>query len=149
MQTKFEIWPYFVTFLIISFIGLMGVLFSIAIKQPVNMIQHDYYEASLNFDKHIEAKSATEKLTIQPYIKFYAERNELELLLSNGNHETEGIVYLYSPISVEEDLTFKVKLDENRKQLISTESIREGLWYVKVDWSQEDNSYYYESHFIK
>lgn len=109
-----------------------------------DLVAEDYYDKELKYQEQIDkikrSKALHEKLTVETNnnaVKFqfpkYIDRSELS-----------GKIYFYRPSDKALDFYVPVAADDENKQIVATQKLKEGLWTLKVEWVKSDSSFYDE-----
>lgn len=128
-------------------LSLLGFLFFTTFNR-VDLVEEDYYEKEINYQQQIDKETRTAnlagKLTMQPSGSVFILTFPGELDPSTIG----GSIHFYRPSSKRLDQKFKIEADSSGMQVLPVNTLRKGLWFVKVDWSAGDSAYYNEEKFI-
>ena len=139
MKSKVEYWPWLITIILVGFIGLMLTLVFIASKQPLNLVDENYYDKAVIFQSDMDKISNATALAEKPQINI--ENGQFSLTFPESlDKELKGQISFYSPISKKEDKDFEIKLiDQN--QVIDLSAFRKGRWVVNLSWQSAGEDY--------
>jgi len=143
MRLKFN-WGTGIVLALIVMIGGMIFLVSIALRQDYDLVESDYYEKSVDYQKHIDRVRNTDALAEK--VKFEQTADSLKMSfpqLSNIRDYT-GEILFYSPVEEKRDENIKLKLNELFTQSISLKNLKNGRYIVKVNWTAANTPYYQE-----
>lgn len=143
MRFKFN-WGTGIVIAFFVMIGGMITLVSIAVRQNYDLVESDYYEKSVDYQKHIDQVKNTEALAEK--VKFDQANDSLKLTFPQLSdvQNYSGEIHFYSPVEANRDETVKVKPDSKFNQSISLKNLKNGRYLVKVDWSANKKAYYQE-----
>lgn len=147
MKIKFN-WGTGIVIAIIVMVSGMIFMVSIALRQDYDLVENDYYQKSIDYQKHIDQVKNTESLPGK--IKFDQTADLLKLtfpkLADPGNYS--GEIHFYSPVEEKRDETMKLKLNDKFEQAIRLSGLKPGRYTVKIDWSTGKTSYYQEQEVV-
>lgn len=147
MKIKFN-WGTGIVIAFIIMIGGMITLVSIALRQDYDLVESDYYQKSVEYQKHIDQVKNTDALAEK--VKFDQATDSLHLnfprLTAVENYS--GEIHFYSPVEANRDETLKLKLDAGYNQAVSLKSLKNGRYTVKIDWTANKKAYYQEQDII-
>jgi len=143
MRFKFN-WGTGIVIAFFVMIGGMITLVSIAVRQNYDLVESDYYEKSVDYQKHIDQVKNTEALAEK--VKFDQANDSLKLTFPQLSdvQSYSGEIHFYSPVEANRDETVKVKPDSKFNQSISLKNLKNGRYLVKVDWLANKKAYYQE-----
>jgi len=143
MKIKFN-WGTGIVLAMIVMIGGMITLVSIALRQDYDLVESDYYQKSVDYQKHIDQVKNTEALAEK--IKFNQTSDSLRLTFPqlSAVENYSGEIHFYSPVEANRDETLKLKLDARFNQAVSLKGLKNGRYTVKVDWTANQTTYYQE-----
>lgn len=143
MKIKFN-WGTGIVIAFIVMIGGMITLVSIALRQDYDLVENDYYEKSVDYQKHIDQVKNTEALAEK--VKFDQANDSLKLTFPQLSEvqNYSGEIHFYSPVEANRDETMKLKLDAKYRQAVSLKGLKNGRYTVKIDWIANKTAYYQE-----
>lgn len=147
MRLKFN-WGTGIVLALIVMIGGMIFLVSIALRQDYDLVETDYYQKSVNYQKHIDEVKNTEALAEK--IRFNQTADSLKLIFPAlaSVQDYSGEIHFYSPVEADLDETVKLKLDNGFCQSVSLKRLKNGRYTVKIDWQAKQVSYYQEHEIV-
>lgn len=143
MKIKFN-WGTGIVLAMIVMVGGMITLVSIALRQDYDLVESDYYQKSVDYQKHIDQVKNTEALVEK--IKFDQTSDSLRLTFPqlSAIENYSGEIHFYSPVEANRDETLKLKLDSKFNQTVSLKGLKNGRYNVKIDWTANKTGYYQE-----
>jgi hypothetical protein len=143
-KMKFN-WGTGIVLAFIIMIGGMSVLVSIAIRQDFDLVENDYYQKSIHHQEHIDRVNNNELLIEK--ISFNQVKDTLNLKFPQLTipSEVSGTIQFYSPVEEKRDLITKIAVDQNYLQVLDLNQLRNGRYFVKIDWEANGVKYYHES----
>lgn len=134
-------------------IGIFYALFVIALVYQVikstgydnSLVSEAYYKDDLNYQQHYVKLKNT--LLIKEDFKVINEKGTgyVEVRFPSYQKDIRGTITLFNPVSSAKDVKVVIKTDVENVQRISTESLAEGLWKLKVDWVSGSKPYFSET----
>ncbi len=143
MKIKFN-WGTGIVLAMIVMIGGMIFLVSIALRQDYDLVENDYYQKSVNYQKHIDEVKNTE--TLAEKVGFVQTADSLKLIFPAiaSVPDFSGDIHFYSPVEEKRDETVKLKLNNQFIQSIGLKNLKNGRYTVKLNWTVNKKSYYQE-----
>jgi hypothetical protein len=143
MKLKFN-WGTGIVLALIVMIGGMIFLVSIALRQDYDLVESDYYQKSVDYQKHIDEVKNTEALPEK--VRFERTTDSLKLTFPSLSlvDDYSGEIYFYSPVEEKRDETVKLKLNNQFIQAIDLKNLKSGRYTVKLNWTANKKSYYQE-----
>ncbi len=143
MKIKFN-WGTGIVIALIVMISGMIALVSIALRQDYDLVETDYYQKSVDYQKHIDKVKNTDALSEK--VKFDQTADSLKLTFPqlSAIQDYSGEIHFYSPVEAKRDEVIKLKLDNKYTQGLSLKGLKNGRYTVKIDWTSGKASYYQE-----
>lgn len=143
MKLKFN-WGTGIVLALIVMIGGMIFLVSIALRQDYDLVESDYYQKSVDYQKHIDEVKNTEALAEK--VRFEQTTDSLKLTFPSLSlvDDYSGEIHFYSPVEEKRDETVKLKLNNQFIQAINLKNLKSGRYTVKLNWTANKKSYYQE-----
>jgi hypothetical protein len=143
MKLKFN-WGTGIVLALIVMIGGMIFLVSIALRQDYDLVESDYYQKSVDYQKHIDEVKNTEALPEK--VRFEQTTDSLKLAFPSLSlvDDYSGEIHFYSPVEEKRDETVKLKLNNQFIQAIDLKNLKSGRYTVKLNWTANKQSYYQE-----
>ena len=114
-----------------------------AMNRPVDLVSADYYERSLEQDRQMDAVRNTAALQGAASIALDNART-LVVSLPAAHAGARGTITLYRPSDASADRAFALAPDGNGRQRVALDSLRDGLWSVRVRWTAQGREFYLE-----
>jgi hypothetical protein len=124
------------------FIVVMGII--MISDQKDALVDNDYYERGINYNKVYNQKEQTKTDQAQPAIVL----NEAMVLLTFTKPAT-GRVQLMRTADKALDQTIAFKSNINNQVIIPSERLKRGSWRVIITWVSNGKSYLYEQEITK
>jgi hypothetical protein len=143
MKIKFN-WGTGIVLAMIVMVSGMILLVSIALRQDYDLVENDYYQKSVDYQKHIDEIKNTDALAEK--IQFNQTRDSLKLIFPalSAVQDYSGEIHFYSPVEEKRDETVKLKLNNQFIQAIGLKNLKNGRYTVKIGWTVNKTSYYQE-----
>ncbi len=112
--------------------------------QDISLVDDNYYDKDLTYQKQIERLRRTQELQKDISIDFAPTSGILSIIYPEETitDKTEGTVKLYRPSNSRYDRVFEVDPDKFGHQIIETDGLIPGLWRIKITWGKGDLEYY-------
>lgn len=149
-KRKQEVWPWAIVGAFVLFIGGLLSGIGIMLSQDVPLVAEDYYAQELVFQNQIDKQTRTGLAGNAPSVKV-AEGKRGAWLAFAGNHAIEsgeGKVAFMRPSNPDIDFTVPVNPDAEGRQYIDLSQAQSGLWQVQIDWTEHEETYYYETQLV-
>jgi len=111
-----------------------------------SLVADNYYEQDIKYQSHYEKLDNSQLLSSKLVVQ-YDQQSQL-LQIEFPNKEAKGTIHLFRPSTSKLDKIITIQLDENRKQLVATDQLKEGLWRLKIDWEAEGRQYFNEESIV-
>lgn len=121
-------------------------LVAFASYQRFDLVEPDYYQKGLEYEKQIDKLNRTSGLADQPTIVY--RRTDASIVISFPARfvaeSVTGTATLYRPSNSSWDQVIPIHLNADRTQIIPAEKLAVGRWRIKIDWKAGDSSYFTE-----
>jgi nitrogen fixation protein FixH len=122
--------------------GTLGFV-ALAMSQPVELVSADYYARSLQHDERLRAEARVRALG--GAFSCGLSDEGLAVVVSLPPDQVagaRGTITLYRPSDARADRLVPLTLDARGRQRV--ELPEHGRWVLKVQWTEQDRSYYHE-----
>lgn len=144
-------WGYKVILILTCFVGLIVSLVVICINQKdIFLVSKNYYEKEIMYQDQIDLVTNTMELREKPGIRYNQESQNVVVSFPS-NFQKEGIIgtiFFYRPSDATMDFSHPIRLLEQGQQVISTQSLKQGLWKIEIAWTLENESYFLEERLV-
>ena len=137
-------WGYRVAALYISFVVMMLVLVSMAVKQDFDLVSPDYYRQEIEYQNRINKINNTQKLKEPLTFQIDDEAKQIHIQFPKSLKIPSGKILLYRPTDSKKDVLMDVLANTDNAQSIDIAALQKGLWRIKIDWAANDVAYYNE-----
>lgn len=128
------------TKLVIGMLCFMSFIIILAIKMfnssPDALVDNDYYEKGLDYDKEYQLKEQVKRDHAQPEIQV----NTAGILLT-FKAAAEGKINLVRTADKRMDKVIQIKTDEQNRVAIPLTGIAKGRWKLIINWNSAGKSY--------
>jgi len=139
-------WGYKISLVIIVFIvGMLGMVY-VASKQSNEMMDKDYYEKELEYQKLIDAAQNLNRLNIEKDSVLYLKNDNLLLQFPKGTYEN-GVNGTLELIRLDDEKKDKI-IDLSPKeglQYIPLKELHSGKYKIRLHWQHTNQPYYMEN----
>lgn len=133
-------WGYRIAIFFLAFITFMLFMLYQCFQQNFDLVAEDYYAQEVAFQKQINQQNNVSKLAQKPSWNIAEKHFEL----SFPNTFTEGTIYFFRPSDKALDFGEPLNIDTNGEQQIELNKFKRGIYKVKLNWSDQQESYYIE-----
>ncbi|MBC34472.1 MAG: hypothetical protein CL663_00295 [Bacteroidetes bacterium] len=134
-------------FIVIFCLGIFVFMY-VAFNNDIELVEEDYYPKELNYQSQIDQMENVQKLGEQVQIEKSDNFISLKFPASQSEDSIQGQILIYRPSNEKLDLTYRIKLDSNNMQQISTDVLVPGKYLFKIAWAYQGIAYYQELTFI-
>ncbi|MFM2000518.1 MAG: hypothetical protein RL204_2465 [Bacteroidota bacterium] len=139
-------WGFKITLLYVGFVAMILTLVFKASGEKVDLVTKDYYAQELKHQGKMEA--STRVLPFKDQIKVKVDRSFLTIQLPLTAMPDSGNVGIYRPSDSTQDKSFKLGLDANGAQSMSTEGWQMGYYKINISWTSKGEEYLFEDTFF-
>jgi nitrogen fixation protein FixH len=142
---SFTLWPYIIVVAMVCFMAYIAMFVYKAMNQDVDLVSKDYYDQEINYQDQIEKVKRTQALG-DVMLDYKAEANTilLQLPATYKDKSLTGTITLFRPSDDEMDKKLPLQLGRDHSQLLETVDLKCGVWKVRVDFSDGEETYYSE-----
>jgi hypothetical protein len=122
----------------------MGYLVYRSMHTNFDLVETDYYATELRYQQEIDGTKRAQALS-QP-VSLSQETTGILVSFPEEmkNKKLEGTIWFYCSYDRKIDRTFKLEVDSNGTQLIPLTDLPLGNYSVKINWKDQQTSYYSE-----
>ena len=139
-------WGLKITLLYVGFVAMILTLVFKASGEKVDLVTKDYYAQELKHQGKMDA--TTRVLPIKDQIKVGVDREFLTIQLPLTALPDSGKVGIYRPSDSSLDKTFKLGIDQNGAQSMSTKGWQMGYYKINISWTTKGQEYLFEDTFF-
>lgn len=123
-------------------LAIAGLFYAVSflIRNPVELVREDYYDAGLVHRQKMEALAATDVLEKKPKIFFDAQFLKVSLPADWAADASNVVIHIYRPDDASQDLTSRPGKIAESVQIDFTDRPR-GRWDVLLEWYMQDVHY--------
>ena len=137
-------WALAVPLFYITFVVVLVIFVIWTTTQKVELVDENYYDKELVYQKQIEKLERTKRLPEKVTIN-HANNSLLVSFPKNfKSDELKGEIFFFRPSEKKLDFKVKIETDSTNSMLLATNNIKKGLWKLKIDWVGGDSLYYNE-----
>ncbi len=134
-------WGSKITIAFLAFAMFLGVLIYRVYQAKIHLVADDYYEQELAYQEQIDKLENEQALEKSVDIELKSELKILSIRFPKNLAIESGHLELYRPSDASLDRKWKLKLDQDNTQILSTKNLASGLWQVKIEWRDQSNAY--------
>lgn len=137
-------WGTGIFIVIVVFMAACAVFFIFANRQDNSLVESDYYAKGLKYEEVIQKRRNTAALKNLPLIQLDKDMLKIKYPSELKGNAVQGTVYLYRPSDKKFDQFITLAFDTAMVQQIPSVILHKGMYIVKLDWTMNGKSYYYE-----
>jgi len=141
-KKKFNPWPIGVTIICIAAFAAATTVVVVMVKQNVDLVRPDYYEQDLRHETRMEQERRANSLKAPATISY--DKKNAFITIDFPATNVYGTITLYRPSDLSLDQEVPIAVDANNRQTIEASGLQSGLWRVRIEWFQDELSYYQE-----
>lgn len=128
-----------------AFVIFMLSLVFMSMQQKIELVTENYYTKGVDFQNQINEQSNVAALTEKPTVKQLENGNvEIKFPTSENseskiNSKISGEIAFFRPSDKDLDFTVPIQLEKESNQII-TQKIEQGLWRIKMSWTEKDKT---------
>jgi len=126
-------WGRFITFIYLAFVSGIVYLVYGSMQQDINLVDENYYQKELAFQKEIEQSNLAVEQNQMIQIRETPQGYWIKIDSAKGNSFTADIQF-YCPASKEKDKLFHFNQQTQAKWWIPAEKIQPGRYTIKTRW---------------
>ena len=137
-------WGVKITILYIGFVVLILSMVAMTMRQKVDLVSKDYYAQELNFQNKIDQSNRANAL-VEP-LNWIVSNGKIEINFPKEfkNQKITGTINLFRPSDASLDKKIAVSSLQNGKQIISTSTLKAGVYKIQIEWNVGEESFYNE-----
>lgn len=143
-------WGKGITIAIVLFIGYIMSMVVIMISTSNDLVEDNYYEEGVNFEKKIQAirnsKALKDKIIISVDNEFLSIEFPSEVIMDSV---ISGTIHLYRPENGNLDRHFSFSTKAGNTQLIPINKIEKGNYKLLLSWKTNESDYFVEKEHLK
>ncbi|HUM97784.1 MAG TPA: FixH family protein [Chitinophagaceae bacterium] len=135
--------------LLIAFIVFIsGISFLVYRSTQTNfeMVENDYYNQELAYQQKIDQRNQANQLSQQASVFQNNDGVVLKIPEDMKHKPLTGNVWFYCAYDKTKDRKYQLETDTSLSQLFTTGSILPGTYTLKLQWADEEKSYYTEKY---
>jgi hypothetical protein len=118
-----------------------------ASTQKVELVSEDYYKNEVAYHEQIERINRTNALKESLEWKIGSEGKTLDFYFAS-HAISGGTITFYRPSTSSMDKKYTIAIDKQGMQSLPLEGLSKGMWRIKVEWSENDKTFYKEADLI-
>jgi hypothetical protein len=127
-----------------GFVVFILTLVVYASQQDFHLVESDYYEKELRYQRQIDGLDRTRQLSRDIEVGYEADVQILTISLPPESFasDTEGTIRLYRPSNAELDRVYSINPDAEGEQRFDVGELEKGLWRIHIGWSRDGAEYF-------
>lgn len=141
-----NLWPYAIITWFVLFAAALVAWVGVTLRLKTDLVSKDYYEDEVRFQRQLERLNRTAAIRSQVEIRYEAQKRDvlINLPASHLNPKPTGQIHLYRPSNAALDLKVPLAVDASGVQHIRADTLRGGLWNVRLQWTAAGQEYFLE-----
>jgi hypothetical protein len=141
-------WGFRIIILWIAFAILTLGLVFYTLTIPGEIVEKNYYDKEISYQKQIDKISRFKKLNNKPTLNIKNNIFQIKFPENYIFSDISGTITFFRPSDYKKDFFVYLKLDSNKTINVNLQNKTKGYWKAKVDWQYKDSSYYFEDNFM-
>lgn len=137
-------WGTGIVIVILIFVAACAVFLVFASRQDNTLVESDYYSKGIRYEEMINKMRNSASLSSQPSLGTVPGFLTIQYPSELKGQEVRGSVYVYRPSDRKLDVIVPLMPDTAVLQKIPLSRFVRGKYVVKLDWSMNGKSYYFE-----
>lgn len=145
-MSKSSKWPLGIAVFFGAFVLFFVVIFVFSKFNRVSLVEDDYYQQELQYQKQINRVENARSLSVPVRIRYSRnlQRMEFQFPKHGAAAAITGRIEFFRPSDASLDHAVAITLNPEFKQAIPTSKLATGLWRLKINWTQENREFYFE-----
>jgi hypothetical protein len=141
-------WGWGIALVYLGFMAMILYFVFGSVEAGVDLVTENYYQKDLEYETHMDKMNNADALAKKLTIDYNATNQEITLQFPAELKDISGEILCFRPSDKSQDFTTKIELNDYFQQTISTKSMINGKWYVRVDWKGNDKPFFTEESFF-
>lgn len=139
-------WPAGIVLVLVLFMSYLIGFLAFSRMQRVDLVSKTYYEDELKYQQQIDRMRRTESAGMKPIIRYRKSAAEIviEFPLKMAQAKSEGEIHFFRPSDSRLDFRVPLSPGDHGRQIIPTDTLKTGLWKLKLTWKAAGEEYYHE-----
>ncbi len=130
-------WPAGLVIFFILFGGYIAGFVIFASSQRMDLVREDYYDQEIRFQKQIDRVNRSAPVLADASIVYSPAAAQITVSLPSVNQSNIlGTITFYRPSDAGMDASVKLGLNAAGSQSLGVGNLQNGLWRVRVQWTQ-------------
>jgi hypothetical protein len=141
-------WGYRIVLAFVCFITFMGYIATKAMRQNIDLVAKDYYQQEIQYQDQIKRIHNADELDIGLHFDYLADVKSAKIVFPDKHFNTAEVMF-YCPSNAKKD--FKITLKSTGDQtefMVPLSKLSNGLWKVKILWTDGEKEFYKEQDFV-
>lgn len=135
-------WGYKILMVIIVFLGGMAFMIQLAMRQKNEMVDEQYYQKELRYQKIIDAEQNYKNLKQSIQLSEAGNKVIIEFPALSVNLLQNGSIEFLRSSDQSKDTTISIQCDKDNKMYIAKEAFITGEYTARFNWINNDIRYY-------
>ena len=135
-------WGKWIVVAFVIFAGFIGILVTICVRQDVSLVSKEYYKEELEFEKQIVRQKNVSQLQNRPEI--LVKQGTLQIVFDRFEEIEKGKLTLFRPSDSSKDKTFDLVQTSAHIQTYSIDTLIQGMYRAKMQWTMNGKEFYLE-----
>jgi len=107
-----------------------------AMQQDFHLVYEDYYDKEIKYQGEIDNIKNARNLKDGLKIEYLLREGKVKFTYPpEHKNSIKGAIYFFRPSDSSLDTSFPIQSESDGTQFISVNSLKKGLWQVKVNWT--------------
>jgi nitrogen fixation protein FixH len=151
-ETKngFNPWPpSIIAFFVVAICFTTGIVIYCS-RVKVDLVAEDYYEQEVHYQDVLDRSHHAAALPSKASVVYEPATRCIQVKLPTDQAKagTTGWIQLYRPSAEAMDRKLPLQIDARGAQTIDAANLSDGLWHVRLSWSQGGTEYYFDQKMV-
>lgn len=113
--------------------------------QRFDLVSENYYDQEIKYQQQVDRMQNVIDADKRVSVTCADNKSvELQFPVSQGTSDITGKIQFFKPDNADKDFLVTINTDEKKMQRISSDSLHQGRWQVKISWAENNKEYYQE-----
>lgn len=136
-------WGTRIVIMYLGFVALIVTMVVVSMRQQVDLVAPDYYAKELKYQSNIDKANNHNQLNSSLKCSINGDNIVIDFPEKHKSESISGEVLVYKPSDAKSDKIINIETT-NGQMTIPTSVFSKGMYKVKIDWTVNNKSFYYE-----
>lgn len=136
-------WGTRIVIMYLGFVALIVTMVVVSMRQQVDLVTPDYYAKELKYQSNIDKANNHNQLISSLKCSINGDNIVIDFPEEHKSESISGEVLVYKPSDAKSDKVISI-VAVNGQMTIPTSVFSKGMYKVKIDWTVNGKSFFYE-----